>query len=101
MNKPYHRILLVGKSGYSPFYLVGRAGLMIAPFEVQSPLRGAFAALRRLNSPLRRIFRTAGLNQINTADTNKKATPLGWPFYLVGRAGFEPATNWLKARLCL
>ena len=30
---------------------------------------------------------------------NQKRPPDGWPFlvYMVGRTGFEPVTNWLKA----
>ena len=28
---------------------------------------------------------------------SSKKTTRGWFFVMVGRAGFEPATNWLKA----
>ena len=38
-----------------------------------------------------------GPNQLNNSHHKKK--PPGWVafFKMVGRAGFEPATNWLKA----
>ena len=36
-------------------------------------------------------------NQINNNSHHKKATRWVASFEMVGRAGFEPATNWLKA----
>jgi hypothetical protein len=40
---------------------------------------------------------TTGSNRINNNSNHKKATRWVASSEMVGRAGFEPATNWLKA----
>ena len=44
-----------------------------------------------------RLSSVCANNQINHSSHHKKATRWVAYFEMVGRAGFEPATNWLKA----
>lgn len=44
-----------------------------------------------------RLSSVCANNQINHSSHHKKATRWVASFKMVGRAGFEPATNWLKA----
>ncbi len=69
-----------------------RTGLTRIAFGLFSPC----GFLRNLNGCA--IYRTVTLSR-RANPINQKRPPDGWPFlvYMVGRTGFEPVTNWLKA----
>ena len=90
-----------------PYVIPAQAGIHS---EIDSRLRGnddkGSAAFFTLRARRKRPVQVASAqlveplrNQVQAwSAKHKKGHPWGWPFLcLVGRAGFEPATNWLKA----
>ena len=62
--------------------------------EMRYPLLNELRKIEMYN----RLSSVCANNHINHRSHHKKKPPDGWLFFvMVGRAGFEPATNWLKA----
>ena len=77
---------------FTTLKMVGRAGLTITAYGLLSPLRGAFAVLRRLKRC--RVLSNRRKEPSPVRSAKQKKGYLGrQPFLcMVGRAGFEPAT---------